>query len=229
MLFAAAAVGASGGLEAQDLTIPDSLPPGVTAEMVAMGQDVFEGHGLCVNCHGMGATGLLGPDLTDGDWWHARGTYLEIIRQILVGVPAEQSESGTAMPPKGGANLSDAEVLAAAAYVWTVSHPEAGDSLPLGVTLEMVTRGRNVFQGPGKCAECHGPDARGNVGPDLTDASWLHAKGSYLAILQRIVTGIPAERTRIGIGMRPRGGAELEADEVHAVAAYVWALSHQPR
>lgn len=214
-------------LGAQGVSVPDSLPPGVTIDMVARGKVVFEGEGLCANCHGADATGLLGPNLTDADWWHAKGNYLEIVTQILGGVPPEKSTNGVAMPPRGGSSISDAEVQAAAAYVWALSHPEAGDSLPIGVSEAMVQQGREVFAGEGGCANCHGTDATGALGPDLTDHEWLHAKGSYLAIVRQILVGVPAQKSRNGIAMQARGGSNINDSDVHAVAAYVWVLSRR--
>jgi cbb3-type cytochrome c oxidase subunit III len=212
-------------LAAQSVSIPDSLPPGVAPEMIIQGKAVFEGPGGCAACHGADAQGLLGPDLTDDDWWHAKGNYLELVNQILRGVPEELSNSGLPMLPKGGADITDAEVQAVGAYVWKLSHPEFADSLPMGVTEDMVELGDGVFHGDGGCSSCHGPDARGELGPDLTDEEWLHAKGGYLSILHTIVTGVPQERSESGIVMPPRGGSQIGDEQVHAVAAYIWAIS----
>ena len=213
---------------AQAAPVLDSLPPGVTEAMVRRGKTIFEREGLCFNCHGADATGLLGPDLTDADWWDAKGSYLEIVRQIMDGVPATRSVSGVTMPARGGTSISDADVQSAAAYVWRLSHPQLPDSLPLGVTQSMVERGRAVFTGDGKCFTCHGPDARGNIGPNLTDDDWLHAKGSYLAIVTHVLSGVTSDRSRSGVAMPARGGANLTNEDVHAVAAYVWAISRRP-
>lgn len=203
----------------------EDLPPGVTPELIDRGRAIFMGAGGCSNCHGADARGLLGPDLTDDDWWHAKGSYLELVTQILNGVPVEESTSGTAMAPRGGSGISEEEVMAAAAYIWTLSHPERGDSLPMGVTEEIVTLGDRIFHGPGDCVRCHGGNAEGGIGPNLKDENWLHAKGSYLSIVQTVLSGVPAERSRTGVIMPPKGGANLSDDEVHAVAAYVWSVS----
>jgi cbb3-type cytochrome c oxidase subunit III len=205
--------------------MPEALPPGVTPELIEQGRAIFSGVGGCANCHGADARGLLGPDLTDDEWWHAKGSYLELVTQILNGVPLEESTSGTAMAPRGGSEISEEEVMAAAAYVWTLSHPERGDSLPMGVTREMVALGDQVFHGAGGCLQCHGGDAGGGIGPNLKDEEWLHAKGSYLNIVQTILSGVPQARSRSGVIMPPKGGANLSDDEVQAVAAYIWYVS----
>jgi cbb3-type cytochrome c oxidase subunit III len=195
--------------------------------MVELGRGVFNGTGGCITCHGPGAGGALGPDLTDEDWWHAKGSYLAIMNRILEGVPREESATGTDMPPRGGAPLNEEQVQAVAAYVWTLSHPESADSLPLGVTRDLVVEGDLVFHGIGGCVTCHGEDATGVIGPNLTDDQWLHAKGSYLAIVQTVLTGVPHEQSKSGVIMPPRGGSEISDQQVYQVAAYVWALSQQ--
>lgn len=99
------------------------LPEGVTRAMVAQGKTVFEGAGICATCHGAAGEGVpnLGGDLTDGEWLHSDGSYQAIVGTIMNGVPPEASSSGIPMPPKGGTNISDEQVRAAAAYVWTLS------------------------------------------------------------------------------------------------------------
>src|SRR5215216_408961 len=103
-----------------------STPPGATAtysaELVTKGDALFHGSGNCYACHGSKAEGLVGPNLTDAEWIHSKGSYDEIIAQINHGVSKEDSKSGIAMPPKGGATLSDDDVKAIAAYVHSLSH-----------------------------------------------------------------------------------------------------------
>ena len=68
---------------------------------------------------------------------------------------------------------------------------------------------------------CHGADATGDVGPDLTDATWLHAKGSYLAIVGTILSGVPEAQSSRGIPMPPRGGSQFSDDQIKAVVEYI--------
>ena len=100
---------------------PDSLPPGVTRQLVEEGKRVFGGVGLCLACHGPEAKGGLGPDLTSGAWLHGSGTYDELVARVLKGVPMAEAKSGSMMPPRGGGDLSEAQIRAVAAYIWTVS------------------------------------------------------------------------------------------------------------
>jgi len=229
-LFAGAVLGSIGLLLPASLpgqaALSDSLPPGVTMEMVEQGQGIFEGSGLCSTCHGESGQGLIGPDLTDKDWIQAKGSYLSILQVVTTGVSSDQSATGTEMPARGGSLISDADVHAVAAYVWRTSHPEAAE-FPPGLSQEIVDRGREVFAGPGNCFTCHGSDATGLVGPDLTDDVWLDAKGSYLAIVRIIANGVPEEQSTRGIPMPPKGGSAINDAEIEQVAAYVWYLSHR--
>jgi len=99
------------------------LPEGVTMAMVDEGKTVFEGAGICASCHGAAGEGIpnLGGNLTDDDWLHSEGDYEGIVATVMNGVTAEASSSGVPMPPRGATNITDDQVRAAAAYVWTLS------------------------------------------------------------------------------------------------------------
>jgi mono/diheme cytochrome c family protein len=103
-----------------------SAPPGPAAgyspELIAKGDALFHASGNCYACHGSKGEGLVGPNLTDAEWIHSKGSYDEIVAQINHGVSKEESKSGIPMPPKGGAALSDDDVKAIAAYVYSLSH-----------------------------------------------------------------------------------------------------------
>lgn len=103
-------------------TAPMNLPEGVTAEMVAEGEQIFHGVGICQTCHGPDATGVgnLAPNLTDDTWLNITSrNYDEIVTLVTNGVP-QPKEAAAPMPPKGGANLTDEQVRAVAAYVYTL-------------------------------------------------------------------------------------------------------------
>jgi mono/diheme cytochrome c family protein len=91
-------------------------------EMVAKGDALFHGSANCYACHGSKGEGLVGPNLTDAEWLHSKGSYEEIVAQIHAGVPKDSSKSGVPMPPKGGATLTDDDVKAIAAYVHSLGH-----------------------------------------------------------------------------------------------------------
>ena len=82
---------------------------------------MYHGPGNCYACHGGKAEGLVGPNLTDSEWIHSKGTLEDIEAQINHGVTKEESKSGIAMPPRGGSAISDEDVKACAAYVYSLS------------------------------------------------------------------------------------------------------------
>jgi mono/diheme cytochrome c family protein len=100
------------------------LPAGVTKEMIAKGKTVYAGAGICSSCHGPNGGGIpnLGANLNDGEWLHSDGSLEGITKTVMSGVTAQESSSGVPMPAKGGTNISDDDVKAVSAYVWSLSH-----------------------------------------------------------------------------------------------------------
>lgn len=126
-LATAGAVPAAAQSTSDAASTPAKTPPaaqgaaGYGADLVAKGDALFHGSGNCYACHGSKGEGLVGPSLTDAEWIHSKGSYEEIVVQIVQGVPKEEAKSGIAMPPKGGGTLSDDDVKAVAAYVHSLS------------------------------------------------------------------------------------------------------------
>jgi mono/diheme cytochrome c family protein len=93
--------------------------------MVALGDKIYHGQvggATCTGCHGWAATGTaLGPDLTGSTWSWSDGSYSGIAKTITDGV-AQPKKYRSPMPPKGGAQLTDDQVSALAAYIWGLSH-----------------------------------------------------------------------------------------------------------
>ena len=129
--------------------------------------------------------------------------------------PVREAVQATAQPPEG-------------------THPNAGAAtgklpVPEGATAEMVALGDRIYHGQvggAPCAGCHGANATGSpLGPNLTSGKWLWSDGSYAGILKTIREGVPNPK-EYRSPMPPMGGAELTSDQLAAVSAYVWALSH---
>jgi mono/diheme cytochrome c family protein len=95
-------------------------PAGATAEDVAAGQQVFSSTGNCYTCHGADAKGTqLAPNLTDAEWINIDGTFAAIQTNVKTGVPTPKQHPA-AMPPMGGATLTDDQIRQVAAYVWSL-------------------------------------------------------------------------------------------------------------
>lgn len=97
--------------------------------------------------------------------------------------------------------------------------------LPEGVTQAQVDQGQQLFRGQGICYSCHGPDATGTqLAPDLTDDEWINVSGRNLdEIVELIKTGVPQPVEHPG-PMPAMGGANLNDEQVQALAAYIVSL-----
>ncbi len=98
-------------------------------------------------------------------------------------------------------------------------------NLPGGVTQAMVDEGQDLYGTV--CAACHGQNGTGSAAaPALNDAAWLNISGQYPEIITIINNGVAAPKQFPGM-MPPKGGGSFDDAQVRAIAAYVFALSHQ--
>jgi glucose/arabinose dehydrogenase/mono/diheme cytochrome c family protein len=142
---------------------------------------------------------------------------------------------GAAAAPDAGASgrpcpAADAPAGPIAASVDAGNAAAGNSAVPPGATVAMVALGASVFRGEvsgAGCTGCHGTDGGGSpLGPTLGPHLWLWSDGGYAGIKQTIATGVPSPK-KYRSPMPAMGGAELSDDEVAAVAAYVWTLSHR--
>ena len=100
--------------------------------------------------------------------------------------------------------------IAAAAETWKKKEPAVAS----GVDPAALEAGKAVYTT--NCAGCHGAEAQGGVGPNLTDATWIH--GGTLADIRKTITeGVPAK------GMITWGPI-LGEEKIAQVSTYVHAL-----
>ncbi|MET0397610.1 MAG: cytochrome c [Longimicrobiaceae bacterium] len=129
-------------------------------------------------------------------------------------------QAGSGDQPSGGAPEAPAATPPAGGT------PAVAANLPPGVTPQMVSEGKQIFTGQGICQTCHGPDAKGTaMAPNLTDGTWINIDGSYDAIVNLVNTGVPQPKEHPAL-MPPKGGSAINDQQVRAVAAYVYSLSH---
>jgi mono/diheme cytochrome c family protein len=96
---------------------------------------------------------------------------------------------------------------------------------PAGVDQAMVDEGFQLFGTV--CVACHGAGAAGSpAAPALNDADWIHIGGSQDEIAALIQTGVPAP-VQFPAPMPPMGGGQFTAEQVQALAAYVFAESQE--
>ena len=76
---------------------------------------------------------------------------------------------------------------------------------------KIVAAGAAVYTG--KCAMCHGDKLEGKIGPNLTDATWIHG-GTPVEIMKVVREGVAAK------GM-PMWDGVLKAEEIDEVVAFI--------
>jgi len=89
--------------------------------------------------------------------------------------------------------------------------PSPADLLAGAANPAVIELGRARFTKT--CAACHGEQAQGLIGPNLTDDRWIHG-GTVEQIFQSVAKGWPAK------GMPPWGRA-VKPDELAALVSYV--------
>jgi len=96
----------------------------------------------------------------------------------------------------------------------------AGGGNPLRGNAAAIAAGETVFKQ--NCAACHKADATGLIGPNLTDATWLHG-GTEAEIFNTVMNGIDAQHTKQNPskGPMPSWKAALGAEKVHQVMAWL--------
>jgi glucose/arabinose dehydrogenase/mono/diheme cytochrome c family protein len=124
------------------------------------------------------------------------------------------------------------EIARAAAKPPEGTHPEAGGKrvrVAPGATRGMVALGDRIYHGQvggATCTGCHGMNGKGSpLGPDLTGKQWLWSDGSLEGIAKTISDGVMQPK-KYRSPMPPKGGAQLTDEQIKALAAYVWSLSH---
>lgn len=128
--------------------------------------------------------------------------------------PAVPQAANPALPPPGPGLLASPTAQKIA-----LANP------PAGVTQAMVDQGQELFGTV--CAACHGQGGTGTaVAPPVNDTQWLNITGQYPEIVQVINAGVPVPKQYPG-PMPPKGGGSFDDAQVRALAAYVYALSHQ--
>jgi len=178
---------------------------------------IFAAH--CASCHGTDMKGSRAagtPNLTDGSWLYGDGSVYEIERTILFGIRSGNPKSRNIADMVGLGQrglLSQDEIRNVVQFVRQISNQS--------YQAEAATEGGKLFEGKGRCYDCHGPEARGNSdygAPDLTANVW-----SYGGDAQSLYDSIYFGRH----GICPSWLGPLDLKQVRALAVYIYAVSHQ--
>jgi cytochrome c oxidase cbb3-type subunit 3 len=129
----------------------------------------------CASCHGVDRHGdrrTGAADLAGARWVQGQGDVAGIESTILYGIRSghPKAHGFKDMPALGRTHM--------------LTHGEIGDLVDYMLALSKqphdapaAERGSALYAGNGRCAECHGADARGNTefgAPGLTGPAWLY-------------------------------------------------------
>ena len=197
------------------------------SENIEKGKALFSQN--CASCHGAEAKGLVGPNLTD-DVWINGGLPTDIQKTITNGVKVKGM-------PTWGPVLGNEKVSHVAAFVYSLSHDLKGNLLESAkqkvavvakqekaIDIEKLIGNKdNIAKGKAlfatNCASCHGPEAKGLVGPNLTDNVWIHG-GKATDIMKTVTNGVPAKAM-------PTWGPILGNEKIADLTTFIYSLSHK--
>jgi cytochrome c oxidase cbb3-type subunit 3 len=109
------------------------------------------------------------------------------------------------------------KVAAAAKAAQKAAGPVSADALvAMSKDTKAVEAGKVTFTT--MCAACHKPDGSGNIGPNLTDANWLHG-GKPDQIYKTVSEGVPEKQM-------PPWGPALGGEKVQQVVAFVLTIKN---
>jgi cytochrome c oxidase cbb3-type subunit 3 len=98
----------------------------------------------------------------------------------------------------------------------SLAEPVSEESLgKLMTNPALMTDAKALFGA--RCTPCHGANAQGVIGPNLTDNSWIHGQGKLTDIYGVVEGGVASK------GM-PAWGRQLTPIELRKVVAYVGTL-----
>jgi cytochrome c oxidase cbb3-type subunit III len=129
----------------------------------------------CASCHGADRHGdrrTGAADLADANWVQGQGDVAGIETTILYGIRS------------GHPKAQGFKDMPALGRMHQLAHEEIGDLVDYMLALSKqphdataAERGSALYAGKGRCAECHGADARGSTelgAPGLTGPAWLY-------------------------------------------------------
>ena len=142
-------------------------------------------------------------------WWKYM-FYVSIVFAIGYMLHFHVFNTGALMAQEYEIEMEQAALLAAK----NAEDPNAVTNYEVLTDAAALESGKNLFLQ--NCAACHGQEAQGTVGPNLTDEYWLHG-GDVNDIYKTVKFGVPAK------GMVPWQG-KLTKDQLLEVSSYILSL-----
>ncbi|MFD2999521.1 c-type cytochrome [Pontibacter toksunensis] len=142
-------------------------------------------------------------------WWKTM-FYVSIVFAIGYMLHFHVFQTGALQAEEYEMEMEQAAILAA----MTPDDPNAVTDYDVMTDATALENGQKTYVQ--NCAACHGQNAEGTVGPNLTDEYWLHG-GDVNDIFKTVKYGVPAK------GMVPWQG-KLTKDQILEVSSYILSL-----
>ncbi len=145
-------------------------------------------------------------------WWKWT-FYLSIVFAVVYLYVYHFSSNETVSVQEYKEQMAEAEV-AKKAYLAKMANLIDETNVESLADASSLSSGKQVFMQ--NCKACHGAAGEGGVGPNLTDAFWIHG-GDVKSIFKTIKYGVPAK------GMLPWQD-KLKPQQIQAVSSYIMSL-----
>jgi cytochrome c oxidase cbb3-type subunit 3 len=163
----------------------------------------------CAMCHGADAKGGIGPDLTTANYEYGKN------REAIFHSVSEGRGNGK-MPAFEG-QLKRQEIYAVAEYILSLGAPAVeAAATPAAESAKPAAGPDAKALFASHCAACHGQDAKGGFGSDLTAAKYKYGRTH-----EEVVLSISEGREN---GKMPAFKGQLKQDEIDALADYLLSL-----
>lgn len=190
---------------ASDGAAPPAAADAPAAPSVEIGMKLYRSR--CTVCHGEQGEGKIGPSLNNQ-------SLLRVVSDEFLYDTLVRGRPGTAMPAWRQLTSADVADLIAALRSWQTA---PNKELPPVHVSGDAQYGQMLFAGA--CGSCHGPQAEGALGPQLSNAVFLDSVPDE-ALIEWISFGRP------GTQMRPhlrgqQGNVDFTRAQIEAIVAYL--------
>ena len=145
-------------------------------------------------------------------WWKY-GFYLTILVSVIYLYYYHAGGNGPSSIDEFNTEVAEGNA-AVAAYLATAADKVDENTITISTDANVIATGKNLFET--NCAACHAKDGGGGVGPNLTDAFWLH-QGDIKSIFKSIKYGWKEK------GMKS-WKEDFSAKQIAALASYLCTL-----
>lgn len=139
--------------------------------------------------------------------------YSTIFFAVVYGIVYHGMGDGRIMENEYAAAMQEAEVQRTA-YLKKYANTINESNVTLVTEKEKLEEGKSLYMS--NCVACHGPGGGGTVGPNLTDAYWIHG-GGISDVFKTVSEGVPEK------GMVP-WKKQMNPLQIQLVASYVLSL-----